>query len=70
MRREEQRRLLAILNEGIETGTTADAGGIVRCPVSDYTCPTLLAEEQQVFFRDTPMLMGLSTDLPENNSYW
>jgi len=70
VRKEEQQRLLTILNEGIETGATADAGGIVRCPISDYTCPTLLAEEQRVFFRDTPLLMGLSTDLPENDSYW
>ena len=69
MRKEEQQRLLTILNEGIETGVTADAGGIVRCPISDYTCPTLLAEEQRIFFRDTPLLMGLSTDLPENDSY-
>ena len=70
MRKEEQQRLLSILNDGIETGITADAGGIVRCPISDYTCPNLLAEEQRVFFRDTPLLMGLSTDVPENNSYW
>ena len=38
----EQQRLLGILKHGIETGSTADAGGIVRSPVSDFTCPALL----------------------------
>ena len=66
----EQQRLLGILKHGIETGSTADAGGIVRSPVSDFTCRALLAQEQRVFFRQTPLLMGLSSDLPKAGSYW
>ena len=39
-------------------------------PLSDYTSAELLAEERNVFFRQTPLFMGLSADLPENGSYW
>ena len=66
----EQQRLLRMLKDGIETGKTADAGGIVRSPVKDFTCPDLLAQEQRIFFRETPLLMGLSSDLPVAGSYW
>ena len=66
----EQQRLLRFLKHGIETGETVDAGGIVRSPVDDFTCPELLAQEQRVFFRETPLFMGLSSDLPEPGSYW
>lgn len=41
----------------------------MRSPVSDYTCPDLLAQEQQVLFRDTPLMMGLSSDIPPGH-YW
>ena len=66
----DQQRLLRILKHGIETGATADAGSVVRSPVEDFTCPDLLAQEQRVFFRETPLLMGLSSDLPNAGSYW
>ena len=66
----EQQRLLRTLKDGIETGKTADAGGVVRSPVKDFTCPNLLAQEQRTFFRETPLLMGLSSDLPMAGSYW
>ena len=69
MRHSEQQRLLELLKTGIDTGTTAFADGIMRSPVTDFTCPDLLAEEQRVFFRETPLLMGLSVDLPENGSF-
>lgn len=70
MRREEQLRVLSILQQGWENDESHDAGGIVRCPVSDFTCPDLLGQEQRTFFRETPLFVGLSTDLPEPNSYW
>ena len=66
----ERQRLLRMLKDGIETGKTADAGGVVRSPVKDFTCPDLLAQEQRIFFRETPLLMGLSSDLPVAGSYW
>ena len=66
----ERQGILRALVEHIDNGTTADAGGIMRLPMSDYTCPLLLAEEQQAFFRDVPLLMGLSSQLPKANTYW
>lgn len=70
MRKEERQRILSILRQGWENDESHDAGGIMRCPVSDFTCTDLLAQEQRIFFRETPLLMGLSSDLPEPNSYW
>ena len=66
----EQFRILNILNEHIVNGTTADAGGIMRAPMSDFKCPQLFAQEQDVFFRNTPLCMGLSSELPKPNTYW
>lgn len=62
--------VLSTLVQHIADGTTADAGGIMRAPMSDFTCPKLLAREQDVFFRNTPLCMGLTSDLPEPNTYW
>ncbi|MDA1301972.1 MAG: aromatic ring-hydroxylating dioxygenase subunit alpha [Proteobacteria bacterium] len=70
MLKEEQIRVLRELQHGIDNGVSADAGGIVRAPVTDYTCPELLAKEQQVFFKETPLLLGLAADLPEPNTYY
>ena len=70
MQRAEQNRLLEFLKTGLEKGITPLAKGIMRSPVADYTCPDLLADEQNVFFKKTPLLMGLSPDLPEPGSYW
>ena len=42
----------------------------MRTPMSDFTCPQLLAQEQDLFFRNTPLCMGLSSELPEPNTYW
>ena len=70
MQKSEQIRILNILKEHIVNGTTADACGIMRVPMSDFTCPQLFAQEQDVFFRNTPLCMGLSSDLPEPNTYW
>ncbi len=71
MRIEEQQRLLSILKTGFDQGGGEVYGdGIVRSPLSDFTCPDLLAEERRVFFRETPLFMGLSTDLPDNGTYW
>ena len=70
MDKSEQLRILTALTEHIEEGTTLDAGGIMRAPLSDFTCPQLLAQEQDVYFRKTPLLMGFSSELPEPNTYW
>ena len=70
MRDEERRRLIGILKDGIENGGPVQGEGIVRSPLSDFSSPELLAEERNIFFRQTPLFMGLSADLPEEGSYW
>src|SRR5438105_1375136 len=64
MRRQEQiaeaRKLLAYLDHR----TTALADGIYRNPVTDYTDPEQAAREHQLFFRDSPINIGLSALLP------
>ena len=70
MRNDERQRLIGILKDGFENGGPVQGEGIVRSPLSDYTSPELLAEERNIFFRQTPLFMGLSVDLPENGSYW
>ncbi|MDE0350052.1 MAG: aromatic ring-hydroxylating dioxygenase subunit alpha [Gammaproteobacteria bacterium] len=70
MRAEERQRLLGILKHGLEHGGAVHGEGIVRSPLRDFTCPELLADERRVFFRETPLFMGLSADLPGNGSYW
>lgn len=69
MQKEEQLRILDELQTGIDNGVSHDAGGIMKAPVSDFTSTELLAQEQQVFFKESPIFMGLSTDLPGPNSY-
>lgn len=70
MDKSEQLRILNVLVQHIANGMTADAGGIMRVPMSDFTCPQLFAQEQDVFFRNTPLCMGLSSELPKPNTYW
>ncbi|MEM7018197.1 MAG: aromatic ring-hydroxylating dioxygenase subunit alpha, partial [Pseudomonadota bacterium] len=66
---QEQQRVLNLLQNGLDNKVSAAADGIMRSPVSDFTCKELLAKEKEVFFKQTPLLMGLSTDLPEPDSY-
>ncbi len=70
MDKSERLRVLNTLTERLANGTTADAGGIMRVPMSDFTSSQLFAQEQEVFFRNTPLCMGLSSDLPEPSTYW
>ena len=70
MRDEERRRLIGILKDGLENGGPVQGEGIVRSPLSDFSSPELLAEERNIFFRQTPLFMGLSADLPVEGSYW
>lgn len=65
----EKQRVLSVLRDRIADGSTHFADGIARSPASDFTSVDLLRQEQQVFFTDTPLLVGLSVDLPENGSY-
>ncbi len=61
--------VLKQLLEYLDAKTTADAGGIRRNPVEVYTCPEHAKREHQVFFRDTPLLVGLSSELGKPGAY-
>ena len=70
MDKSERTRVLDAINEHIVNDTTADSGGIMGVPMSDFTCPELLAQEQDSVFRNTALCMGLSSALPEPKTYW
>ncbi|MCY3859983.1 MAG: aromatic ring-hydroxylating dioxygenase subunit alpha [Gammaproteobacteria bacterium] len=69
MLKEEKRRVLRVLRDGIANGTTHFTDGIVRSPVDDFTSQELLTQEQQIFFKDTPLFVGLTSDLPKSGNY-
>ena len=69
MRAQEQQRILQILKQGLETQTSADAGEMLQVPMDGYADPAQLALEQTVLFKQTPLMLGLSSDLPRNNTY-
>lgn len=64
MRREDQIAEAKKLLAHIANRTTAQADGLYRNPVSDYTSPAQAACERELFFRDTPLNIGLSALLP------
>ena len=70
MHKAEQLSVLKQLLQYLDAGTTADAGGVRRNPVDVYTCPELAQRERQLFFRQTPLLVGLSSELSKPGSYW
>ena len=69
MQRAEQvnqaRKLLGYL----QSRTTAMAEHVYRNPVTDYTCPRQLAQERDLFFRRSPLLIGLSCLVPTAGDY-
>ncbi|MGB1087906.1 MAG: aromatic ring-hydroxylating oxygenase subunit alpha [Alphaproteobacteria bacterium] len=65
MQHAEQIRVLKTLMTHLDNGTNVDAGGIMRTPVSTYTCP-----EWEVMFRDYPQVVGLSGDLPSPGNFF
>ena len=70
MNQEERLRVLTTLRDGIESGNSHSADGVMRSPLTDFTSRDLLDQEQQTFFRETPLLMGLSSELPFPGDYW
>lgn len=53
----------------IDNRTTTMAAAVYRNPVRDYICPEQFRREMQVFFRESPLLMGLSCEVSEPGSY-
>jgi len=69
MRHEERYRVLETLKDNLDAGTTADAGRVLCAPVEEFVGEERLALEQEVLFKQTPLLLGLSSDLPDARSY-
>lgn len=69
MRHDVQVEVLRELLSQLDAGVNADAGGIMTCPASTYTCPDLAAKEWEVFFKSHPQVLGMSGDLPEPGSF-
>ena len=53
----------------IDGGTTDLTEDLTRIPVEAYSGPERLAREREVLFRDYPLLMGLSCQLPNPGDY-
>ena len=64
-----QTKILSQLSSRFLDKTSASAENAVKVPVEEFTDRDRLGREKKKFFRDTPLLLGLSTDLPENDSY-
>jgi len=69
VKHDEEVRLLEQLLHQIDTGTNLDAGAVLRCPTSIYTCPERAALERERFFAARPQMIGMSGDLPEPGSF-
>lgn len=70
MNNDHRTKILQTLSEGIQSGNSYSAEGVMRSPLADFTSTTLLEEENRVFFRETPLLMGMTSDLPFPGDYW
>ena len=69
MQREEQVEQAGKLLAYLDARTTAMADGVYQNPVRDYTCPHQFAQERELFFRRSPLLIGLSCLLPMPGDY-
>lgn len=49
----------------LEAGTTDLAADVHRNPTASYTCPHRLAQEEDVLFRNHPLVMGMSCQIPK-----
>ena len=70
MEAQEQIRVLKDLLGQIDSGSTVDAGGVRRNPVSAYTCAELAMREWEYFFQKHPQIVGMSADLPQSGSFF
>ena len=69
MKRPEQLRLLKQILQHIDKGTTVDAGGTRRNPTWVYTDRELAKKEWEGFYRNHPQVIGMSSDLPQADSF-
>ena len=69
MIREEQIRILKGLINYLDSKTNVDAGGIMKAPADTYTSQERFDREWESFFLNHPQIIGMSGDLPKNNSF-
>ncbi|MEM7543552.1 MAG: SRPBCC family protein [Pseudomonadota bacterium] len=69
MQHAEQINLGGRLLDYIDQQYTAEQDGLYHQPIEEYTSAERAQIEQQLFFRETPLCLGLSCDLPEPGSY-
>ena len=69
MQHQLQVEILRELMQQLDEGKNIDAGVQYRMPTSNYVCPDVAAQEQDLFFRNHPQLIGLSGDLPDPGSF-
>lgn len=69
MDRAEEIELLTQLLEHVENKTTAMTDAPWRNPVSAYTCPERHKREEEILFRQRPIVAGLSCDWPKAGDF-
>ena len=69
MLKEEQIRLLKGLMNHLDSKTNVDAGGIMKTPAETYTCEERFQDEWNTFFLNHPQIIGMSGDLPKNDTF-
>jgi len=65
MRSEQRTQLMRRVLLHLDAGTTDVAEGVYRNPTSSYTDPDRLAREERVLFRELPLVMGMSCQIPK-----
>jgi len=66
---ETQRSVLRRLLDLHREGATSMAGAVRRQPVGAYVDAERLEREHRILFREHPLVVGLSADLPESGAY-
>ena len=69
MLREEQIRILKGLIGHLDAKTNVNAGGIMKTPADTYICEERFKKEWDTFFLNYPQIIGMSGDLPKNNTF-
>jgi len=65
----DQVALVKTLLARLDSGTNVDAGGFRKNPTLVYRDPEIAERERQEFFTNHAQMIGLSGDLPSNNSF-
>lgn len=69
MRHVDQVALMKTLLARLDSGTNVDAGGFRKNPTLVYRDRDLACNEQEAFFKNHAQIIGMSGDLPDNNSF-